>query len=67
VDKLNAWSPDVPSLLRIVTTLLFMEHDAIRLLHRSIASNPPATVARFRLAQLNHEGVCTLGGGKGAR
>ena len=33
MGQLNAWSPRVLSVLRIVTALLFMEHGAMKLLH----------------------------------
>jgi putative oxidoreductase len=33
MDRLNAWSPRILSLLRIVTALLFMEHGLMKLAH----------------------------------
>jgi len=33
MDRLNAWSPRVLSLLRIITALLFMEHGLMKLFH----------------------------------
>ncbi|MGA0600434.1 DoxX family protein [Caulobacter sp. KR2-114] len=33
MDRLNAWSPRVLSLLRILTALLFMEHGLMKLFH----------------------------------
>lgn len=41
MDKVNAWSPKVLSLLRIVAALLFMEHGAMKLLHFPAAFPAP--------------------------
>ena len=33
MEKFDAWSPQVRSILRIITALLFMEHGLMKLLH----------------------------------